>query len=100
MIPRRRLAAKFSVALVASVIASPPAQAEPLTALSPGETQYLAQARQVFAASQSNTAFRSDGELLANGRYACDKRAAGYVGVQATFVDPVLTQLAFIYLCP
>ena len=88
------------MALTVGVMVSPSAQADLLAALTPAEVQYLAHARQVFAASRDNTAFRSDGELLVSGRYACDKRAAGYVGVQATFVDPVLTQLAFIYLCP
>ncbi|WP_406813488.1 hypothetical protein [Mycobacterium sp. M23085] len=88
------------MAVTVSVTLPPPAHAEPLKPLTPGEVQYLNHAHQVYAASRNPTALRSDGELLIDGRYACDKRAAGYVGVGATFVDPVLSQLAFIYLCP
>jgi hypothetical protein len=88
------------VALAVSVAYAESAQAEPLTPLTSGELQYLDQARRVFSISHDPVAFRSDGELLALGRYACDKRATGFVGDAATFVSPALTQLAFIYLCP
>jgi hypothetical protein len=83
-----------------AVVGAPSAQADPLTPLTPGELQYLDQARQVFSVSHDPVAFRSDGELLVDGRYACGKRDAGYVGTEATAVSPVLTQLAFNYLCP
>lgn len=97
---RRWLWCGLLVALAVNVAITQPAHADPLTPLTPGETQYLDKAREVFSVSYDPVAFRSDGELLTDGRYACDKRAAGYVGVEATFVDPALTQLAFIYLCP
>ncbi|MGV0739777.1 hypothetical protein ABQF35_25405 [Mycobacterium syngnathidarum] len=94
----------FQVALISAlafhVLAAQPAQSEPLTPLTPAEIAYLDHARQVLAVSHDPTAFRSDGELLGRGHYACDKRNAGYVGAEATFVTPALTQLAFIYLCP
>lgn len=76
------------------------ARPEPLDPLSPAEVQYLEHARRVFAASHDPVAFRSDGRLLADGRYACEYRDAGFVGTQSTAVPAVLTQLAFIYLCP
>ncbi|WP_293002371.1 hypothetical protein [Mycobacterium sp.] len=79
---------------------TPLAHADPLTPLTPNEIRYLDQARQVYSVAHNPTAFRSDGELLTDGRYACDKRAAGFEGVGATFIDPVLSQLAFIDLCP
>jgi hypothetical protein len=97
---RKRLKVAALVALAVGAAAAPLAHAEPLTPPTPGETQYLQHARRVFAASQDPVAYRSDGELLVDGRYACAKRAAGFVGYEATFVDPALTQLAFIYLCP
>ena len=86
--------------LAVNVLGAQPAQAEPLTPLTPDELQYLDQARRVFAVSHDPVAFRSDGELLIDGRYACGKRDAGYVGTEATAVSPVLIQLAFVYLCP
>jgi hypothetical protein len=88
------------VAMAASAVASPLAHAEPLTPLTPDEVQYLDQARRVFSVSHDPVAFRSDGELLGDGRYACDYKRAGYVGTEATGVSPVLIQLAFIHLCP
>jgi hypothetical protein len=54
----------------------------------------------VFSISRNGMAFRSDGELLDAGRYACHLRTSGLVGYQATLVQPAITQLAFIYLCP
>ena len=94
---RKRLTVGVLVTVAISVTATPLAHADPLT---PGEVQYLDQARQIYAVSQDPVSFRSDGELLSDGHYACDKRAAGFVGLEATFVDPVLNQLAFLYLCP
>jgi hypothetical protein len=97
---RKRLAIVGLVAVAVSVAASPLVHAEPLTPLTPGELQYLDQARQVFAAKHDPAAFRSDGELLTMGHFVCDKRATGQVGAGATFQSPVVTQLALIYLCP
>jgi hypothetical protein len=55
----------------------------------------------VLTASHNNAAQRSDGELLIDGRYACEKRTShGMVGQEASLVTPAITQLAFIYLCP
>lgn len=93
------LAVSF-VAVACAIASGQPARAEPLTPLTPGQVHYLDQARRVFAASHDPVAFRSDGELLVFGRYACDKRATGFVGTESTLVPPALTQLAFIYLCP
>jgi len=75
-------------------------QAEPLTPLTPDEIQYLEKGRYVLTLTHDPTAFRSDGELLVDGRYACDKRTTGIVGYTGTYVPPALTQLAFLYLCP
>jgi hypothetical protein len=86
--------------MAVGVFAAPAALAEPLTPLTPAELQYLEQARRVFAVSHDPVAFRSDGRLLADGRYACDNRVAGFVGTQSTATSPVLNQLAFLYLCP
>ncbi|MDF3339470.1 hypothetical protein P3H80_18680 [Mycolicibacterium septicum] len=87
-------------AFAISVTAVQPARADPLIPPTPAEINYLEQARLVFAASHNPVSFRSDGQLLSDGWYACDKRAAGFVGTEATLVTPALTQLAFIYLCP
>lgn len=87
-------------AFAVSVTAALPAHAEPLIPPTPAEINFLDQARRVFAASHNPVSFRSDGQLLSDGWYACDKRAAGFVGTEATLVTPALTQLAFIYLCP
>ncbi|SUA13870.1 hypothetical protein [Mycolicibacterium aichiense] len=87
-------------AFVLGVSAAMPAHADPLVPPTPAEINFLDQARRVFAASHNPVSFRSDGELLSDGWYACDKRAAGFVGTEATLVTPALTQLAFIYLCP
>lgn len=77
-----------------------PAHADPLIPPTPAEINFLEQARLVFAASHNPVSFRSDGQLLSDGWYACNKRAAGFVGAEATLVTPALSQLAFIYLCP
>lgn len=88
------------LALVVVLTGSPVAAAEPLTPLSPAEVEYLQQLRSVFAAHQDPTAFRSDGELLDQGRMVCHQRENGLVGAAATLVTPAVTQLAFTYLCP
>lgn len=77
-----------------------PAQAEPLTPLSPTELQFLEQLHRVLTVSHDPIAFRSDGELLDRGRLVCQKRDNGLVGQPATLQSPAITQLAFIYLCP
>lgn len=100
MSSRKCFFAASLVVLAAEMASAASAHAEPLTPPTPGEMQYLDQARRVLTVSHDPEAFRSDGELLMGGRFACDKRAAGQVGYGATFVPPALTQLAFIYLCP
>jgi hypothetical protein len=97
---RKRLAVGAFAAVAVSLAAGAMAHAEPLTPLTPGELQYLDQARQLFAVKHDPAAFRSDGELLTMGHFVCDKRATGQVGAGATFQSPVITQLALIYLCP
>jgi hypothetical protein len=92
------IAPLVAVAIAAAYVQS--AHAEPLTPLTPGETQFLDSVRQVLVASHDPVTFRSDGELLTYGHYACDKRASGYVGTEATLVDPAITQVAFVFLCP
>ena len=92
--------AVLMVGLVINVTVAPTAQADPLIPPTPAEIDFLDHAHQVFAASHDPVAFRGDGQLLSDGWFACDKRAAGFVGTEATLVTPALTQLAFIYLCP
>lgn len=96
----RWLWAGVSLAIAVSVTAAQPAQADPLTPLTPAEVQYLEQARAVLTMSHDNIAFRSDGELLEDGRYVCRQRQIGLVGQEATLLPSAITQLAFIYLCP
>lgn len=96
----RVLLAGAMLALAMNATGAPAAQAEPLTPLTPNELQYLEQLREVFSVARDNAAFRSDGELLDTGRYVCDQRTTPLVGYGATLVSPVITQLAFIYLCP
>ncbi len=100
MITRKCLWIGPLTALAVALAGVHPAQAEPLTPLTPSELQYLDQARRVFSVSHDPVAFRGDGELLDNGWYICESRAKGLVGGAATYMSPVLTQLAFIYLCP
>lgn len=100
MIRRKPLAAALVVTGALGLIGAQSAHAEPLTPLTPNEIQYLEAARKVLNAAQDPTAFRGDGRLLVDGRYACDRRATGMVGNTGTLVAPALTQLAFIYLCP
>jgi hypothetical protein len=100
MISRKWLWLRPVMALAIIMPGAQVAQAEPLTPLTPGQVQYLDHARRVFAVSHDPTGFRSDGELLVDGRFACDERATGYVGSGATYVPAALIQLAFIYLCP
>jgi hypothetical protein len=100
MYSRKWLVAGCLVVSAVAVAAAGTAQAEPLSPLSPGEIQYLDQVRRVLTVSHDPEAFRSDGELLSTGRFACDKRTSGMVGGGATFVPPAITQVAFIYLCP
>lgn len=92
--------AALVAALTINVVGAQTVHADPLVPPTPAEIDYLHHARLVFAANHDPVAFRSDGELLELGRYACAKRAAGFVGTEATLVTPALTQLAFIHLCP
>ncbi|MUL64539.1 hypothetical protein BOO86_08710 [Mycobacterium sp. CBMA 234] len=98
-IPRWSLAG-LALAIAVNVAGADPAQADPLTPLTPGEVEYLQQVRNVLTVSHNDAAFRSDGELMVEGRYACQQRARGFVGQQATLLPSAVTQLAFIYLCP
>lgn len=100
MLNRTSAAALLLGVATVGLAVCPPAQAEPLTPLAPNEIHYMEQLRRVFAVSRNPASFRSDGELLTLGQYACDERRAGIVGSAVTYVDPVVTQLAFIYLCP
>lgn len=100
MITRKWLWVGSLMALAVGVAGMQSAQAEPLIPLTPTELQYLDQAHRVFSVSHDPVSFRSDGELLDNGWYICEMRAKGVVGGAATYLSPVLTQLAFIHLCP
>ncbi len=97
--PKRLLAGSL-LTIALNVASAHPAQADPLTPLTPAELQYLDQVRRVLTVSGDNAAFRSDGELLDTGRYVCHQRTSGLVGAAATGASPAITQLAFIYLCP
>jgi hypothetical protein len=88
------------LAVGVTFVGAQPAQAEPLTPLSPAELQFLEQLHRVFAVSHDPIAFRSDGELLDRGRLVCQKRDNGFVGPLATLQPPAITQLAYVYLCP
>lgn len=87
-------------ALILQGSAVPLSHADPLTPLTPNEIQYLDAARQVFAVSRDPASSRDDGQTLLDGRYACGERDNGLVGYPVTYVSPILTQLAFAYLCP
>ncbi len=83
------------------LVVVPVAHSDPLIPPSPGELQYLDQARRLLPGSGDPVAVNSDGELLDLGRYSCFRRdSTGLIGYEATYVSPILTQLAFIYLCP
>jgi hypothetical protein len=97
---RRWLLAGPLAAMAVTMVGAQLAHAEPLTPPTPAEIQYLEQIRRVFAVSHDPVAFRSDGELLADGRYVCERRDYDFVGQATNLVSPVITQLAFIYLCP
>jgi hypothetical protein len=97
----RGLSGGVLLAIALSVAGAESAHAEPLTPLTPTELQYLEQVRTVLTVSHDTAAFRSDGELLVAGRFACRMGSAhGMVGQLSTLVTPAVTQLAFIYLCP
>jgi hypothetical protein len=97
----RWLLAGLLLAIAMNVAGAQPAQAEPLTPLTPAQLQYLQQVRAVLSVSHNDADFRSDGELLDDGQFACEMRAnKGFVGQEVTLVPSAVTQLAFIYLCP
>lgn len=97
---RKVLTAALLVTSTVGMIGARSAHADPLTPLTPNEITYLEQARKVLVATKDPMSFRGDGRLLTDGRYACARRPTDMVGESGTFVNPVLTQLAFIYLCP
>lgn len=94
------LPAVVMAAAVAVIGVQSAARAEPLTPLTPAEDQYLQQLRRVFSANHDPSAVKSDGELLSDGRFVCERRSRGFVGQPTTYMTPAITQLAFIYLCP
>lgn len=101
LITRKVLMAGVLVAGSGCLIGVSAARADPLIPPTPAEVQYLEQARRILPGSGDSVASNGDGDLLQRGRFACYQRdVIGLVGVNATFVSPILTQLAFIYLCP
>lgn len=99
----RSLQPALAAVLAATVCLAdvPVAQAEPLIPPTPAEIQYLDHLRRVLPGSRDPAAFNSDGELLDKGRYVCYMRDANdLVGYEATLVSAIVSQLAFIYLCP
>lgn len=102
MVTRKSLPALLGVLAATVCLAGVPvAQAEPLVPPTPAELQYLDHLRQVLPGSGDPAAFVSDGELLDKGRYVCYMRDANdLVGYEATLVSAIVSQLAFIYLCP
>lgn len=101
MITLKMIIAGVLLAGPVCLVGIPVALAEPLIPLSPAEIKFLDHARRVLPGSGDSDAFNSDGELLDQGRYACMRRdQTGQVGWESTFVSPIITQLAFIYLCP
>lgn len=68
--------------------------------LSPGEIQFLEELHRAFSGSGDPSAFHSDGQLLAQGWYACHQLRVGLVGRGATYVPDIVTRLAFTHLCP
>jgi hypothetical protein len=77
------------------------ARADPLVPPSTAEVQFLEQVRRLLPLAGDSRAFNNDAELLNQGRDACRLRKdLGLIGEPLTYVPPVVTQLAFIYLCP
>jgi hypothetical protein len=76
------------------------AQADPLVPPTPAEIKFLDDLHRAFPGTHDPAAFHSDGVLLDTGWLACEKRKVGLVGFQATGVSPIITQIAFIDLCP
>ncbi len=102
MITLKVLAAGALLAVPLGLADAPVARADPLIPPTPAEIEYLDHAHRVLSVTQDPMVeFQSDGELLDKGRYACYFRDTyGLVGQSATIVSPIITQLAFIYLCP
>jgi hypothetical protein len=83
------------------LIGPPVALADPLIPPTPGEIQFVEQARRILPGTGDPIAFNSNGELLGRGRQACLKRDSyNAIGQDVTYVSPIITQLAFVYLCP
>ncbi|OBH11073.1 hypothetical protein [Mycobacterium sp. E1747] len=97
---RKAVAAALFVATAVELVGTQSAHADPLTPLTPNEVTYLEQARKIMTATHNPMGFHGDGRLLTDGRYACARRTTDIIGNSGTYVDPTLTQLAFIYLCP
>lgn len=83
------------------LVGTPAGQADPLVSPTPAEFQYMEQARRAVVLTKDPFAFNSDAELLDLGRRACHQRDInGQIGIETTLIPPLITQLAFIYLCP
>ena len=76
------------------------AHGDPLIPPTPAEIAYLDHLHKVFPGTGDPAAFHSDGWLLEKGRYACRQRDLNLVGYEATGLSPIVTQVAFIHLCP
>jgi hypothetical protein len=95
------LAASIAVAGAAGLFAAPSTSADPLTPPTPAEVKYLNDLRRIFPGTRDSAEFRGDGELLELGWYVCRQRdSANVVGYGATGVSPLISQVAFIDLCP
>ncbi|OBJ42496.1 hypothetical protein A5630_20885 [Mycolicibacterium mucogenicum] len=100
MLTHRTSWSALLVAVAVVIEGVPMACAEPLSPPTTSEEQYLVHLHQVLSQVHNPVAFRSDGELLSQGRFACQRRSLGLIGTQASMLTPAVTQLAFIYLCP
>jgi hypothetical protein len=83
------------------LVDQPVAKAEPLIPPTPGEMQFFDHVRRALPGSGDRVSFNSDAELLDQGRYACTQRDLNQiVGTNANLISPIVSQLAFVYLCP
>jgi hypothetical protein len=78
----------------------PVTQADPLIPPTPAEIEYLEHLHHILPGTGDLEAFHSDGVLLDRGRLACYRRDQGFIGYRATYVSPVIAQVAFADLCP
>lgn len=101
-----RAMARTALWVIVCLIAAPwiglasPASAEPLVPPTPAEMLYLDHLHQIMPGSGDPAASHGDGWFLEKGRYACSKKAQGYVGATAILLSPIITQIAYADLCP